>query len=995
MKVLCVLLLVACTASATYYGRSKVQTGDLEWWEIQAQHFTIYFPVGAEAAAETLLVLTERELLDLSERFDYMPDTRIPIVIYMSPADFRQTEIIPYEITQGVGGFTEYFKGRVVVPFTGYWSEFRHVVSHELNHAFVFDMLYRRDLLNVIRSNTPLWVSEGLAEYTSIGWDRASEAEFRDMVIANGIVSIQDLSRRGDYLVYREGQAIYHFMVHRYGEEVLQDFVRHMRGPGDVDRAVKAALGMTVAQFNQKFQEWARETYWAELATRESPSDLGNAIYDDEERITQTGVTVSEDGGLIAGVEWHHAQLAVAVRSSLTGELVSRPFVSGGLMDLSISPLYGVCTFSPGGDSLAVACQHITGDRMRICHDGEHTDLPFSMDLIRDPSWSPDGSALAFVGMTGTRTDLYCWDFSEGLVRITDDHLGQREPSWSGNSILSSVEMEDGGHLLCKYTLDGQRTDLLATPWDIRHPQEVPGGVMFLSDMDGYPDLYLLDTETDEVQRITALYRTIEYPCWADSASILTFVSSDWNGGGVFLAYDVPERRASPGVSADLEVTYIDAGQSRAAEMSAPIDGVRSGNGPPGPPAVIPVYGIDPEDHPFDEHPPPEGVMLQGSQARTFMHMCPDSLAHSISPYSPKLSVDYASAMASYDSYLGLAGYTEVVFSDILAHHRVILDADLNGGSLSDADVALYYMYLPNRLDLGVGLYRQSYRYLFRFEDTHLEEVRDVDLGGFTFASLPFSPTLRVEGGIGYRNLTRRGLWNSSADFEENVLSLNAGVVVDNALWGSVGPRVGSRLSATFEYAPDVLGSASYGLVGLDLRQYLWVSGQVTLAMRLAGGSSWGEDAPEFFLGGAMPHRMLWGEVSSIDELLGFYSNYGDLLRGYDYASMWGRNYGVFTTELRVPFIDVLSLSAPLPVTLYNGRGAFFIDIGSAFNDFGSFRGASTSGGYHLEDIRMGIGLGYRLNLGYLLLKHDVAWRTDLRGISRRPVNYVTLGAEF
>ncbi|MBD3278950.1 MAG: biopolymer transporter Tol, partial [Candidatus Aegiribacteria sp.] len=184
------LLLTPCFA--TSYGRNKVQTEEQDWWEIQGRHFTIYFPRGGEAAAESLLVHTERELLELSEEFNYMPSEPIPIVLYISPGTFRQTDINPYEISQAVGGFTEFYKGRVVIPFNGYWSEFRHVVDHELNHAFVYDMLYNRTLLNIITGGTPLWMMEGLAEYTSLGWDAASEAEFRDMVIANQIVSIGD-----------------------------------------------------------------------------------------------------------------------------------------------------------------------------------------------------------------------------------------------------------------------------------------------------------------------------------------------------------------------------------------------------------------------------------------------------------------------------------------------------------------------------------------------------------------------------------------------------------------------------------------------------------------------------------------------------------------------------------------------------------------------------------------------------------------------------------
>ena len=109
---------------------------------------------------------------------------------------------------------------------------------------------------------------------------------------------------------------------------------------------------------------------------------------------------------------------------------------------------------------------------------------------------------------------------------------------------------------------------------------------------------------------------------------------------------------------------------------------------------------------------------------------------------------------------------------------------------------------------------------------------------------------------------------------------------------------------------------------------------------------------------------------------------------------MYGNN-GIFTAEMRVPFVNTLALDAPLPLVFRNGRGVMFFDIGCAFDDLSSFHGASTAGGYHLDDLKMSLGIGYRINLGYFLLKHDIAWRTDLRGISRKPEQSFTLGAEF
>ncbi len=988
-KVVLLLLIFVSIGMATAYGRNKVQFGEQDWWEIRARHFTIYFPQGGEVPAETLLVHTERALLELSERFNYLPENKIPIILYLSPGNFRQTNIIPYDIPQGVGGFTEFFKGRVVVPFTGFWSEFRHVIAHELNHAFIFDMIYKRSLREIIIARTPLWLMEGLAEFTSSGWDGATEAEFRDMVINNQIVSIEELSRRTDYIVYRQGQAIYHFMFERYGEEVFLDFVHNIRNSEGLEGAIDASLGMSLAQFNERFQEWARETYLSELACCESPDDIGNPIRNNGKRIEQIGSVISSDGGLIAGVEWYHADLAVAVRSTLTGELVSRPFVSGGYSDVMVSPMYRVCSFSPTADSIAVAVQYISGDRIIVCFNDEQEQLPFEMDLIRDPVWSPCGEYIAFTGMNHGELNIYAWNLLEqSLSQISHDYVGERDLSWNGDEILCAVEVDPETTLIRGYSLDGSQRTVFVDSSEIRYPISVPDGVLFMSDMNGYSDLHLLHESSGEVDRLTALYRTIDSPSWANSAEILTFVSSDWNGNGVFLAYNILERRIILSEPGSIEVSY----------------GITESTGISEDESFLIEESLNSENDIMSDSSEKEENRIElicgDIEDRTEIPAVPDEFPQdifecSVTPYSPIISVDYASAVAVYDSYLGLAGYTQVILSDILAHHRIIINMNLNGGSLSEVDAAVYYGYLPHRMDLGFGLFRESNRYLFRFYDEHEEGVRDVDFGGFGTVIYPFSPSLRIDGALSYRRLTRTGIWNSSVDLDEDIVSINAGAVVDNSLWGSVGPRIGQRLSVRGEFAPEISGSASYCTIFFDFRNYTWVSGKVTLATRFAGGTSWGSDAQIFFLGGAMPHRLLWGEVDTINELLGFYTNYGDQLRGYDYVSIQGRRYGLFSTELRVPFVNTLALDAPLPITFRNGRGVLFIDLGCAFNDISSFRGASTDGGYHLEDLKMGIGIGYRFNLGYFIIKHDIAWRTDLHGISRKPESHITIGAEF
>ena len=435
--------ILPAAVSASSYGRTKIQVDEGPWWVVSTEAVTVYFLQGSEAQAESLIAIAERELEQLTRTLDYRPGRPIPVILYTNPASFRQTEIISGELGEAVGGVTEFFKGRVVVPFTGSWTEFRHVVSHELNHAFIYDMLFHRSIENILYSRTPLWALEGLAEYTSLGWDAQSDGEFKDMVIGEEIVSVQELGNRQDFLVYRQGQAIYHFMAERYGIERLQRFVGALDSDRGLEGALDEALGISLELFDSRFQTWARETYWPRLGWQESPDDLGHEIREGSRSICQAGPVLSRGGESFAGVEQHHASFVVAVRSAYTGRVEHRYFPTEGLGDRSISYLYRICSFSPSGDSLVVARHDIDVDFLSICCDGESWDLEPRFDLIRDPAWSPDGRSICFSGMSEGDLDLYLYELdSRSLRQLTSSPEADLYPEWNEGSILYVSECE-------------------------------------------------------------------------------------------------------------------------------------------------------------------------------------------------------------------------------------------------------------------------------------------------------------------------------------------------------------------------------------------------------------------------------------------------------------------------------------------------------------------------------------------------------------------------
>ena len=138
------LLLLANPGNAQepYFGKNKVQYETFDWYFIRTGSFDIYFYRDEYHLAKFAADVLEDAYLKVREELRYDLRKRVPVIIYNSHSDFQQTNVIPYLIEEGVGGFTEVFKNRIVVPFTGSYEDYRHVLHHELTHAVTFDMLY-------------------------------------------------------------------------------------------------------------------------------------------------------------------------------------------------------------------------------------------------------------------------------------------------------------------------------------------------------------------------------------------------------------------------------------------------------------------------------------------------------------------------------------------------------------------------------------------------------------------------------------------------------------------------------------------------------------------------------------------------------------------------------------------------------------------------------------------------------------------------------------
>lgn len=273
------ILYSSTTAQEVYFGKNKVQYKNFEWYYIQTEHYDIYYYGSGDNLAQFAAKTLEEATPPLEKILNYEVKKRIPVILYNSPSEFQQTNVISELIEENVGGFTEVFKNRVVVPFNGSYEDFRHVLTHELTHAFIFDMLYGNLIGNILTAEflqLPLWFAEGFAEYFSRGgWDIEADMILRDATV-NGYLN--PLEQAGGYLVYKEGQSVIKYIVDKYGEEKISEILYKGKRSRSFDKSLKSAIGLDERGLSEEWMKGLREEYWPEIALRKEPKDFAKQL---------------------------------------------------------------------------------------------------------------------------------------------------------------------------------------------------------------------------------------------------------------------------------------------------------------------------------------------------------------------------------------------------------------------------------------------------------------------------------------------------------------------------------------------------------------------------------------------------------------------------------------------------------------------------------------------------------------------------------------------
>lgn len=954
-----VLLAVLPVWSQTgnYFGQNKVLYKDFDWAVFCTEHFDVYYYPEEEKAACDAAPMAERGYDYLSEVLNHEIKERIPLILYASLNDFQQTNVVQGLIDQGTRGVTESLKNRIVIPLTGSYREFNHVLVHEMVHAFQFDLMSNANFKNK-RFDPPLWFVEGMAEYLSLGMDNITRMWVRDGLLNDKLLTVSQLNGIFDIRVYRLGQSLWHYIVETYGKEVIGKIFKAAVRAGNVEMAIKKVLGIDSKELTRAWHEYAGKLVLPQDPTLQTPDQIAEQITHKASYYHRMNLvpSVSPDGNHIAYVANKDLKEDIYLLSrDENGKITDERLIRGGESKRFESLRYfdSSIGWARDGDQVAFISKSGEDDALYVMdpHTKQilHRFIFHEFGGLQSPSFSPEGKRLVFVGIRGGISNLYILNLANGeLKKLTNDRFAVFHPQWSpdGESIVfvtdrgtgtDEEKLLFGDYDLAVYHLANNEIEMITDlKGNATSPQWSPDGseIAFVSDHQGIPNIYCIRIADKKIAQISFLLNGISGPTetspalsWSANGEVMVFSSLHKDSWDLY--------RINLVESAEKWV-YPDDGQPHSTKME-----------------TTSAVGVSGETRGGDSLTVAESSWLPANpDPNTLYSYFPLEDANSLErrDYHSKFKLDAVAIGVGYDSYFGGGGSAQFLFSDMLGNHNLYLSTEMQFSNLLHSDFGITYINRGNRINYGIQVF-QTNDYYTVFSNYYLSEyLRNTYRGFNAILAYPFSRFSRIElfGGFTWVDqdivvelYNPNGINKKTFDIGlYNYAQIGGALVFDNTTYGPLGPTSGSRSRLSVETATNDLQFTNfYG----DYRRYLNVNHRSVLAWRLMGGTSAGQDKQVFGIGGPYTYR------------------------GADYDDLIGTNFLVSNLEYRFPLLPFL------PSNFDRLSGATFFDAAAAWGVYApgyskeTFQpfAYSSDEGLRLKDLNSALGLGLRLNLGY------------------------------
>lgn len=1045
------------------FGKNRVQHQTFNWLYYRTNQYDVYYyPTGKVLAEYT--VWKAAEYIDEIETFlNYSSPKKMQFIVYNTQSDFRESNFAyDDENFYNQGGVTNVYGTKIYLYFDGNHQHFDQMIRSGIMNIYAHLIIegdnVGANISSEHLSSVPEWFYTGLSSFIGEEWNTDVDVHVRNGILSNAYANIEQLSAVDSRYA---GHSFWKFIADKYGKHVIPSILYATRAYRSVERGFSAVLGVN---YKSLLTQWYR--YYFVIYKKDNLRNMPegdppiikykkNAIYQ-QFRFSPDGNSfafVTNEAGQIK-IWWQNEEMKKPKR------ILKRFQKTEDNPDLT----FPILRWHPNGEMICFTMEE-KGYTYFYTYDLETKNKKerflIEIDKITDFSFSKDGKLMVFSGFKNGQSDIFIYSFlARSIQQITNDFYDDAYPQFSDDGkyiLFASKRPHDSLSLykktpfystetsptydLFRYDYQKKEKRLLRIT-DTKFANEThgrfisPNEIYFLSDESGIVNRYyaFLDSSISHIDTIIHYRYTANIqPITNYSFSIL---SEDYNS----------YKQQFADITLHNGKYAINSSSLTEQKIEQPI---------PSTPFQI---ALQLKQHRKDsieksksiEKPIQRGFyqVRQSDLMRHISHKTNDSTPHFYLPnntltdglsftrqvarnYYVQYSInklitqaDFSFLNTSYQQFTsstspiylnaGLNALIMVGINDLFENRRI------TGGfrvsfDLDNTEVMFSYEDLTHRIDQQIVLYRQSLK-----SSIHDYLYKQFSNSIFYITTFPFDPFNAIK-------LTLTGRYD-----QQITVSLNDYSLKDknrNHIWGGVKLEYifdsskelyfnlwkGSKFKLFAEFFHRIDRENKYLFVtGFDYRKSVKLYRNMTWATRVAGSTNFGSSRLVYYMGGvdnwmfAKFNQDIWVDLSKEYA----YQTLATSMRGFEQNIRNGTSFILISTELRIPFVQLISQKKLGSAFLNSLQLVLFGDFGTAWTGLTPYSednclytryiywGPNQENTIKIkrqtEPFVAGFGVGLRATLFGYFFKLDYAWGVeDYKIYDKKGMLIFSIGLDF
>lgn len=233
---------------------------DTKWYTLEQDYIQIRCKEKDIDNGKRIISFAHKKFSKMASDLGFIPKNKIQIILAPSKVTFYQ--ITGNSMPEWSSGAAIPSQGIILLKsprITNPDVDLNKIILHELTHIGLFQATGGQDLMK--------WFDEGFAQYYSRELNMNAKILMAKRLITNNFLRLRDIDdvlsfRESEAsLAYQEAHAAVLYLIEIGGLHAVQELINNLRKTGNMDLALKTALGMGLEEFESQWITAMKKRY--------------------------------------------------------------------------------------------------------------------------------------------------------------------------------------------------------------------------------------------------------------------------------------------------------------------------------------------------------------------------------------------------------------------------------------------------------------------------------------------------------------------------------------------------------------------------------------------------------------------------------------------------------------------------------------------------------------------------------------------------------------